>query len=556
MTASVPKELGPFTIESELGRGGMGIVYLATQRGLNRLVALKVMDPRLLRDPDFARRFNQEAATLAQVDSPHVIAIYDHGRVGDVLYLATQYVAGGDLSMLLERQGALPAEQALELFSQILKGLRDAHRAGVIHRDIKPANILVRADQSEPHVYLCDFGIAQATEADHLTGAGMVAGSAAFMAPERNAGLPASVQSDLYSAACVLWVMLSGRNLHAGTDFQVATQHATGPIPQVTGADSVSQAINLVFRSCLAKDPEQRPRSAEEALRLLASVQSAPLEAPAPATRLRPAPSPASLGSVVDDTLLRNSPATGGSAVPPRQSARSAAPEQRRRAGLVLGIIGGALALVLLGAFGLSNLSGGQRTAAAPWTAAANPSHEAGPSRSEAPDITDSDFICWDGTGGSNLQDCGTPSGKVGLVYVFPSLADDRDSCELDSPLIEHRPGTTSYRCEYPGGIIVYRYWADGQDAQRHFEKSYAGEPARSDLVLDGQIVGYQYRGALGNGEFSATAALLNSHFTVSAASPESRGWRNELFGSIRFRAVADLNGHPSTDEPGVAAST
>ena len=232
--AGLPKQIGAYTIVRELGRGGMGIVYLATQAGLKRQVALKVLDPDMATDAIFVGRFHHEAESLARVDSPHIIAIHDHGQSDQWLYLVTQYVAGGDLATYVRRQGVMDVAGALAIFNQILWGLKDAHSVGVLHRDVKPSNILLRADRDEPYVYLCDFGIAQ-TDADGPTRTGFVAGSVNFMAPERHEGRPATVQSDIYSAACVLWVMLTGKMPYSGTEFQVAMGHVTGPIPQLEG---------------------------------------------------------------------------------------------------------------------------------------------------------------------------------------------------------------------------------------------------------------------------------------------------------------------------------
>ncbi len=196
-------------------------------------------------------------------------------------------------------------------------------------------------------------------------------------------------------------------------------------------------------------------------------------------------------------------------------------------------------------------LPGSARTASAPTAATSAPAgSDTAQTVATAVEVT---YTCWDGTETTGLGDCGTPSGELGLRYVFPSLADDLDSCVLDSPLIARRPGTTSYRCEYPDGFILYRYWADGADAREHFETHYTGKPVKSDLVLDGQVAGFTYRGRLTNDDYTSTAALLNSHFTVSAASSLGIAERNALFATVTFRAVADVAGHPATEQPGVA---
>ena len=156
-----PERIGQYVIERELGRGGMGVVYLATQPGLNRKVALKVLSSDLASDPEFVERFNREAELLAKLDSPHVITIHDHGTADGFLYLTTQYVAGGDLNQHLKTHGRMLPQTALAVFIQLLEALLEAHNNGVIHRDVKPGNVLVREGQTAPHIYLADFGSAQ-----------------------------------------------------------------------------------------------------------------------------------------------------------------------------------------------------------------------------------------------------------------------------------------------------------------------------------------------------------------------------------------------------------
>lgn len=270
-----PTEIGAYTIVRELGRGGMGIVYLATQAGLKRQVALKVLNPDMAGDTVFAERFHHEAEVLARVDSPHIIAIYDHGQSDRWLYLATQYVAGGDLATYVREHGAFDIPGALAVFNEILWGLKDAHSAGVLHRDVKPSNILLRADRDEPYIYLCDFGIAQ-TDTNGPTRTGFVAGSVNFMAPERHEGKPATVQSDLYSAACVLWVMLTGDMPYSGTEFQVAMGHLSGPIPQLMDDGPEVDHVNRLLRWCLAKDPFVRPVDASAAIRGVSTPSAVP----------------------------------------------------------------------------------------------------------------------------------------------------------------------------------------------------------------------------------------------------------------------------------------
>jgi endonuclease/exonuclease/phosphatase family metal-dependent hydrolase len=165
-------------------------------------------------------------------------------------------------------------------------------------------------------------------------------------------------------------------------------------------------------------------------------------------------------------------------------------------------------------------------------------------------------FVCWDGVSRADLASCGTPSGNAGLVYVFPRLADDLNACRLNDPSVSRRPGNTSMRCRYAAGSVLYRYWRDPTRAEKHLLNQYLGTVERTDLVLDGSVVGFVYRGRLKGGGYAATAGLLTSHFTVSAANPDGATARDDLFAAIRFRAVADLSGHPAAKRPRVATRT
>ena len=287
---SVGDQFGAFEITGEIGHGGMGVVFSAVQRPLNRTVALKVLDPRFTNDPEFIARFTREGEVLARMNSPHVIQVFDHGRIGDCLYLAMQQVTGGDLAEYLQRNGPLPPSLAADLAAQVASALADAHALGIIHRDIKPSNILLARTGSDLFAYLCDFGIAQSASAS-VTRTGMLAGSLAFTAPERHEGRPADVRTDLYSLGCLLWCLLRAENPYTGTEFQVAQQHFTAPVPQVGGSGAVEVATNQVLASLMAKDPEQRPASALEAvasLRALKRVAETVGDPTNSSTRMRP----------------------------------------------------------------------------------------------------------------------------------------------------------------------------------------------------------------------------------------------------------------------------
>ncbi|MDN5894412.1 MAG: protein kinase [Nocardioides sp.] len=257
---------GHYRILRQLGSGGMGVVHAAMDLRLNREVALKVMWPQLADEEGFRQRFEREAATLARVDSSHIVSIFDHGMQDGVLYIATQYVDGGDLSTLLRERGDVSPELATRICAQVADALRDAHNAGVVHRDVKPGNVLVRNPQADdPHVYLCDFGIARAQGNRELTATGSVTGSWAWMAPERMDGDPGNAASDIYALGCMLWACLHGGAApYSGGDMEVAMAHLNDPIPQLPGKDALSHRLNQILARSMAKHPADRYRTAAQ----------------------------------------------------------------------------------------------------------------------------------------------------------------------------------------------------------------------------------------------------------------------------------------------------
>lgn len=298
------EHFGAFMIKREVGRGGMGVVFAAQQQQPNRTVALKVLDPKFTSDPSFVARFTREAEILSTLNSPHVIQVYDHGRVGDCLYLAMQPVTGGDLAQYLQEHGPIPLALAAGLTAQVASALADAHAGGIIHRDIKPSNVLLARTGTDLFAYLCDFGIAQ-SEHPGLTETGMFPGSLAFTAPERHEGRPADERSDLYSLGCLFWTLLTGSAPYDGTNFQIAQQHFNAPIPQLTGSGPVVTETNRLLGWLLAKDPARRPASAVDAVaalrafqRYVEAVQADPRMAGASAA-------PVADPELIEDTQLR-----------------------------------------------------------------------------------------------------------------------------------------------------------------------------------------------------------------------------------------------------------
>lgn len=258
----VGEEFGHYRLDRVLGRGGMGMVFEATDTVLARKVALKVLLPTLDQSADFAERFNHEAAAMAKLDSPHAVQIFEFGQVDGCCYLTTQLISGGDLTALIRERGPLPALTAVRMAAQLADALADAHAAGIVHRDVKPHNVLVR-DPDRPAVLLSDFGIATSGSAP-VTRTDLVVGSFGYMAPERHLGVRAETRSDIYSLGCVLFEALTGGPPYAGSEVQVAMAHVHEPPPQLRGSDRWTPELNRVLIRSLAKDPAARYRSATE----------------------------------------------------------------------------------------------------------------------------------------------------------------------------------------------------------------------------------------------------------------------------------------------------
>ncbi|MDF9715448.1 protein kinase [Nocardioides sp. ChNu-153] len=258
---------GSYLVGDSIGHGGMGVVYRAVHRDLDREVALKVLAPQFSTDEEYRQRFLSEARTLARLESNHVVAIYDAGERDGSLFLAMQLVTDGDLATWLRAWGPMPPAMALDLLRQVTTGLAAAHAAGVLHRDIKASNVLLRRlPDGATRAYLCDFGIAQ-TQDSSLTRPGGVVGTWAYLAPERHQGAPASPATDVYALGCLLWAMLTGHAPYTGgTDVEVAIAHIKAPVPQLPVAGPAEHALNHLLARLLDKDPFGRPPSAAAVL--------------------------------------------------------------------------------------------------------------------------------------------------------------------------------------------------------------------------------------------------------------------------------------------------
>jgi eukaryotic-like serine/threonine-protein kinase len=257
---------GRYQLGSLLGVGGMARVYVATDRVLERQVAVKVLSPSDAQDPVFVERFRREARAAARLSHPNIVAVFDSGSDAEQPYLVMEYVPGQSLAQLLARQGRLASRRAVELAIQVCAALAAAHAQGLVHRDIKPANVLVGPDGQ---VKVTDFGIVKAAAATTLTGTGTVLGTAAYLSPEQVQGGPVDARSDLYGLGCVLYELLCGSPpFGSGADrapVAIATRHVSElPEPPSARNPQVDPALEAVVLTTLAKDPAQRYQSAVE----------------------------------------------------------------------------------------------------------------------------------------------------------------------------------------------------------------------------------------------------------------------------------------------------
>jgi hypothetical protein len=258
--------LGKTTIHDLLGQGGMATVYKGYQPDIDRYVAVKVMSPLPGQDSAFVERFKLEARTIARLQHPHILPLYDFGQEQGLLYLITAFAPGGSISDLIQ-QGPLPIATVERLLREVAGALDYAHRQNIIHRDIKPANILL---DREGHALLADFGIVKLLSnmntSPALTGTTGVIGTPAYMSPEQANGVNIDGRSDIYGLGVVVYEMLTGRQpFSAETPLQVLIKQITEPPPllRIYAAD-LPPGLEVVLQRALAKDPADRYATATD----------------------------------------------------------------------------------------------------------------------------------------------------------------------------------------------------------------------------------------------------------------------------------------------------
>jgi YVTN family beta-propeller protein len=401
MTAATPHletgtALGGYRIDGIAGQGGMGVVYRATQLGLDRPVALKVIASEFADNLDFRNRFKSEAQLAASIDHPNVVPIFEAGEADGVLYLAMRYVEGTDLRTLVDATGGLEAERAVRIIWQVAGALDAAHRRGLVHRDVKPPNVLI-AKEGEEHAYLTDFGLTKhAAAIGGYTRTGQFVGTPDFAAPEQIRGEHSDARADVYALGAVLFHALTGRTpFPRDSELAKMYAHLNDPAPAASPlAPGVPPALDAVIGTAMAKVPEERYASAGDVARaawaaLQGEVAPAPAgsvatgeatpqparepDTPAPRTPPPATTSPSSpVGAPVPVSSSPGAPAAAGPAGP------AGWPRGRRIALLV------ALPCLLLLAAGVAGLGalgvfGGDEDPAAPPTPTATATATATP---------------------------------------------------------------------------------------------------------------------------------------------------------------------------------
>lgn len=258
-------EIGDFELLAELGRGGMGVVYKARQKSLDRFVAIKVILANQLASPEQLRRFGIEAKAAAQIQHPHVVSIFESGRVNGQPYLAMTYVEGVDLATLVATD-RLDRETAVRIVITIARAVEHMHAHGIVHRDLKPSNILIDAS-GKP--YITDFGLAKLIDAaGDATATGLIAGTPSYMSPEQAAGKPGQVApaTDVYALGAILYALLTGQPpFRADSPLDTIVQVLEREPVRPRAIDrSIPRSLELICLKCLEKNPARRYSSAAD----------------------------------------------------------------------------------------------------------------------------------------------------------------------------------------------------------------------------------------------------------------------------------------------------
>jgi serine/threonine protein kinase len=475
--------VGGYRITGVLGHGGMGVVFSAVPEDLDRPVALKVLAPHAALDPRLRERFRREAETLARLDSPHIVFILEYGEHQGVPYLVTQLVPSGDLRRHLQQGGPLTPRRAADVVAQVAAALEEAHSHGIVHRDLKAANVLLRAlPDGELHAFLCDFGIARG-ETDETTSASGLLGTLEYLAPERQSGAPASVATDVYSLGCLLWAALTGAPPYRGNDVDVAMAHLRAPVPQLPADDPVSRRANAVLARAMAKEPKRRYVSAREMREELVGLRELATEA---------------------ELLAGPSPRT----------------RRSRRTALAVVLCVATVATLTSLAFGLRD-----EEPAAPRSSVS----DASSSPPATPSVSLSPVRCWNGRIAEETAACPTPSGREGLLWVYPSFKTDQADCRR-IPDLKAREKVLAYFCPFtvanPLEGIRYSEWQSAAAAHEAISRDFHPWPEQ-DVAREGYTWSLWIRASSDEGgRFSTALAYRDWPFSAEVVSNTARAVR------------------------------
>ncbi|WP_328924298.1 serine/threonine protein kinase [Streptomyces sp. NBC_00190] len=258
------RRIAGYEVESEIGRGGMAVVYRARDLRLDRTVALKLLAPELARNDTFRQRFAHESRVAAAIEHPNIVPVFEAGETEGLLYIAMRYVAGQDLRAMLDRTGPLPVGTAARIAGQIASALDAAHDHDLVHRDVKPGNILIAEGTDSDHpeyAYLTDFGLTKKSlSLTGFTTVGQFVGTLDYVAPEQISGKPVDGRCDVYSLGCVVYETLAGGPpFERDDDMALLWAHQFDPPPPLTSRRSgLPGAVDEVLAKALAKSPEDR----------------------------------------------------------------------------------------------------------------------------------------------------------------------------------------------------------------------------------------------------------------------------------------------------------
>jgi predicted Ser/Thr protein kinase len=280
--------VGQYRIEQIIGRGGMGVVYLAEHTHLERKVALKLLGPQLSENEAFRQRFLRESQVAAKLDHPNVVTVFDAGQVEGELYIAMRYVEGTDLRKVLNQKGALSPEETVDILGQVAAALDSAHALGLVHRDVRPGNILISSETAKPKAYISDFGLTKGMESvGDTTQEGTFLGSVDYAAPEQWKNEKLDGRTDVYALGCVLFECITG-TVPFDREGQVAVMyaHMFDMPPKASSINPrLPAAFDDVVTRALAKSQEDRFATCTE---LIAEAARALTEADEPTGIMHP----------------------------------------------------------------------------------------------------------------------------------------------------------------------------------------------------------------------------------------------------------------------------